>query len=63
MAAQAFGAGDASAPLPALKSDANELGILVTTFAGMRQAVAEREATLRLVRTSRQRWPSLAKMR
>ena len=45
MAAQAFGAGDASAPLPALKSDANELGILVTTFAGMRQAVAEREAT------------------
>ena len=26
----------------ALTSDANELGILVTTFAGMRQAVAER---------------------
>jgi PAS domain S-box-containing protein len=47
MAAQAFGAGDASAPLPALRSDANELGILVTTFAGMRQAVAEREATLK----------------
>jgi PAS domain S-box-containing protein len=47
MAAQAFGAGDASAPLPALKSAANELGILVTTFAGMRQAVAEREATLK----------------
>ncbi len=46
MAAQAFGAGDASAPLPTLKSDANELGILVTTFARMRQAVAEREATL-----------------
>jgi HAMP domain-containing protein len=47
MAARAFGAGDASAPLPALTSDANELGILVTTFAGMRQAVAEREATLK----------------
>ena len=47
MAARAFGAGDASAPLPALKSDANELGILVTTFAGMRQAVAEREVTLK----------------
>ena len=47
MAAQAFGAGDASAPLPTLTSAANELGILVTTFAGMRQAVAEREATLK----------------
>jgi hypothetical protein len=47
MAAQAFGAGDASAPLPTLKSDASELSILVTTFAGMRQAVAEREATLK----------------
>jgi len=47
MAAQAFGAGDASAPLPALRSEANELGILITTFAGMRQAVAEREATLK----------------
>jgi HAMP domain-containing protein len=47
MAAQAFGAGDASAPLPALRSEANELGIVVTTFAGMRQAVAEREATLK----------------
>jgi PAS domain S-box-containing protein len=47
MAAQAFGAGDASAPLPAFTSDANELGILVTTFAGMRQAVVEREATLK----------------
>ena len=45
-AAQAVGTGDACAPLPALRSDANELGILVTTFAGMRQAVAEREATL-----------------
>ena len=63
MAAQAFGAGDASAPLPALRSDANELGILVTTFAGMRQAVAEREATLRRALASRQRLPSLAKTR
>jgi PAS domain S-box-containing protein len=46
VAAQAFGAGDASAPLPTLKSDANEFGLLVATFAGMRRAVAEREATL-----------------
>ena len=62
MAAQAFGAGDASAPLPALTSDANELGILVTTFAGMRQAVAEREATLK-ARAHQQRWPSSVKKR
>jgi PAS domain S-box-containing protein len=46
-AARAFGAGDASAPLPALTSAATELGILVTTFAAMRQAVAEWEATLK----------------
>jgi HAMP domain-containing protein len=47
MAAQAFGAGNVSAPLPTSKSDANGLSILVTTFAGIRQAVAEREATLK----------------
>jgi PAS domain S-box-containing protein len=47
MAAQAFGVGDASAPLPAATSGAHELGILVTTFANMRHAVVEREATLK----------------
>jgi len=46
-ATQAFAAGDASAPLPQLASDASELGMLVSAFAGMRQAVAERERRLK----------------
>jgi PAS domain S-box-containing protein len=46
-AAQAFGAGDASAPLPRLPSGTSELGTLVAAFGSMRQAVVERERRLK----------------
>ncbi len=46
-AAQALAAGDMAAPLPAIRADAGELGLLVAAFAAMRRAIAEREAALR----------------
>jgi signal transduction histidine kinase/DNA-binding response OmpR family regulator/HAMP domain-containing protein len=44
--AHAFAEGDATASLPAVDPGAGELGTLVAAFAGMRQAVAERETAL-----------------
>jgi signal transduction histidine kinase/DNA-binding response OmpR family regulator len=45
-AAHALAMGDATAPLPAMQTGASELATLVTAFATMRRAVAEREAAL-----------------
>jgi PAS domain S-box-containing protein len=46
-AARAFGAGDPTAPLPAVRSTAGELETLVGAFAAMREAVLRREEGLR----------------
>jgi PAS domain S-box-containing protein len=45
-AALAFGAGDPTAPLPAMRSSAGELETLVSAFAAMREAVLAREEGL-----------------
>ena len=46
VAAQAFGAGDPTAELPAIAEEAGELGRLIDAFTAMRQTVAAREAAL-----------------
>jgi PAS domain S-box-containing protein len=47
VAAQAFGTGNYTAPLPSLARDDGELGTLVAAFRGMRLAVSKREEALR----------------
>ena len=47
-AARALGEGNANAPLPQMQADDSEVGALVDAFAAMRQAVIEREQSLRV---------------
>ncbi|MCB0084861.1 MAG: HAMP domain-containing protein, partial [Caldilineaceae bacterium] len=47
-AARALGEGNAHAPLPQMQADGSEVGALVDAFAAMRQAVIEREQSLRV---------------